>query len=490
LSLPRVLNGIHVSNHPNRFVEQMAQASRPNGAAVVMHQLMFPYDAMTDDHGDAENDHWMKLRYGHEGQRIEPAPERLLIVRIWNTNDPFRFDPAVRAEYVVSLLERWHSHGYPDHSLLDDPFVAVQATNEANIEPRSMLDLEPTERYDKIAVWEHAFWDAFDRAAPGRRCLSCGPNLAFGHDWLEDTPDSEYDHPGINELCRRHVETGGMLGLHVYYHGNRPWERGGPGEDNQYWFWMRPFRPTGYRDTYDPARPHDKGGVLARFPDAPIAVTEAGTWLHSDADRTDESIAAFTAFMDRASEARRVHAFCPFIWDTDHRSHPENIIVPNEGLREALVELPNFLTRAPLPSAAPGWDPGAEEAPREPAEPPADRAAPPIAPAEPPVVRVELPPDGASEMAPPPRRTDVVVDAVVCLPGEGWAQLAGRAAGRPDARYEFRLDWAKQLIEANGLPAETLGDPDLPEPGRAYLVPNGWFEPAKPLVPGGATVEA
>jgi len=477
LSLPRVLNGIHVSNHPDRYVEQMSQVTRPAGAVVILHQLMFAHDEMTNDYGDAENDFWMKLRYGHEGQGIEPAPERLLIVRIWHSNNPFRFDPHERAEYVVRLLERWHCHGYVDHNLLDDPYVAVQATNEANVQPPDMLDLPPTERYDMIARWEHRFWDAFDRAAPGRRSLSCGPNLAFGHDWRPDEPDSEYDHPGINELCRRHIETGGLLGIHTYYHGNRPWERGGPGEDNQYWFWMRPFRPEGYGDSEDPTRAHDKGGVLARFPDARFAVTEAGTWLHSDPRGTEQTTESFRTFLQAASETRRFVAFCPFIWDTDQHAHPENIIVPNQLLRQALVALPDFPANTALPQASPGWVPMPHQpppdVPPEPTQPPSEPVLEPAP--ELPVPRPDL--------APPPRRTDAVLDAVEVLPGEGWAQLAGRAAGWPDASYHHRLMWAKQLIAANDLQPDALQDPELPQPGTLYRLPPEWFSRSKVTAP-------
>jgi len=358
----RVLNGIHVSNHPDRHIEEMMLVTRPAGAAVVLHQLMLPGDEMLREAGgDADNYNWLPLRYGrdrsvHGGWDAPPAPERLLIVRIWHANDPFQFDPARRAEYVVRRLQRWTAHGYPEHNLLDDPFVAVQATNEANIEPASSLELPATARYDRIARWESTFWDAFDRAAPGRRCLSCGPNLAAGHDWLTDQPDSEYEHPGIHELCRRHIETGGLLGIHVYYHAHRPWERGGPGQANAYWHWYRPFRPEGWRDAHEPQLPPDRGGVVARFPDARFAVTEAGTWRHHDEAATAETLTAFRAFLRRASDTGRFVAFCPFIWDTDPAAHPQNRIAGNERLRAGLVELPD-VAAAELPVARPGYAP-------------------------------------------------------------------------------------------------------------------------------------
>lgn len=356
----RVQNGIHVSNHPDRHVEEMMLVTRPTGAAVVLHQLMLPNDAMLGEvGGDADNYNWMPLRYGrdrstHGGFDAPAAPERLLVVRLWQANDPFQFDPVKRAEYLVGRLQRWTAHGYPVHDLLDDPYVAIQATNEANIEPASSLSLPPTQRYDRIARWESSFWDAFDRAAPGRRCLSCGPNLAAGHDWLAGEPDSEYDHPGIADLCHRHIDTGGLVGVHVYFHGHRPWERGGPGEANQFWHWLRPFRPEGWRDAHEPGLPHDRGGVLARFPDARFAVTEAGTWQHADVAATERTLAAFQDFLDLASASGRFVAFCPFIWDTSRAVHPQNIIADNERLRAGLVELADA-PAAGLPRARPGY---------------------------------------------------------------------------------------------------------------------------------------
>lgn len=365
----RVQNGIHVSNHPDRYIEEMMLVTRPTGAAVVLHQLMLPDDAMLGEvGGDADNGNWLPLRVGRDAERhggwdAPAAPERLLIVRVWNANNPFQFDPRQRAEYIARRLERWSAHGYPTHNLLDDPYVAIQATNEANIEPASSLGLPPTERYDRIARWEHAFWDAFDRAAPGRRCLSCGPNLAAGHDWRANDPDSEYDHPGIYELCRRHIETGGLLGIHVYYHAHRPWERGGPGEDNEYWYWFRPFRPAGWRDALAPELPPDKGGVVVRFPDARFAVTEAGTWRHHDPRYTSETLDAFRAFLDRAASTGRFAAFCPFIWDTAAGAHPQNRIADNAPLRAGLVEMRDR-DACDLARARPGWSsPVREEGP-------------------------------------------------------------------------------------------------------------------------------
>ena len=47
----RTLNGIHVSNHPDRYIEDMLLVTRPTGAAVVLHQLMLPDDTMIGEPG-------------------------------------------------------------------------------------------------------------------------------------------------------------------------------------------------------------------------------------------------------------------------------------------------------------------------------------------------------------------------------------------------------------------------------------------------------
>lgn len=69
----------------------------------------------------------------------------------------------------------------------------------------------------------------------------------------------------------------------------------------------------------------------------------------------------------------------------------------------------------------------------------------------------------------PPRVTDAIGVYVIAAPGESAAQMAGRAAGYPDAPYGQRLSWWREIREASGAETDTI------RAGRAYRVP--WARP-------------
>lgn len=357
--MSRVVNGMHVSNNKHWDVEKMIQSMKGNGAATILHHLMFPRDEMVDQWGDVENAYWFgKLRMGWIHQGIAPAPERLIHVRMFQPNW-YQIDPVAWAQHSAAVLSNWRFEGL-SADLWQDPFVCVSPCNEQNIEP--MLS-RSTDAYVLMANWQHKFWNEIDRLIPGRKALSCFGAFAQGHDPdYADVPDGEYKIPQVKAL----VERVDIMATHPY--GHLEWGAAGPatvpGGADEYWHMLRDFRPEGWRDSRQPGHPHDPGGIRAQFPKKPLLFTESGTFSHADAAMTDATLAAMGRLLKRCAEDGNVLGVTWFIWNSDE-SHPTNTIQGNARLRDALAGLPGYSTTAKVPvrGATPpqGGDPLSED---------------------------------------------------------------------------------------------------------------------------------
>ncbi len=429
---PRVVNGMHISNERHWFVEDQIASAKATGAVTILHHLLVPRDTLADQWGDPENEYWfVKLRDGWEPQGIPPAPERLIHVRLYHPNWTV-LDPKKWAEHAVRLLERVVSGGKL-YNLWDDPYVCISAANEQNLHnecgdssPLNQWQYRTRRHYEAVARWNLTFWKTVDQLIPGRRALSCWSAFAQGHDPDEaDVPDGEYQIPAVREA----VEYCDLLGTHPYGHLNWPdGQRTVPGGEEQYWHMLRDFRPEGYRDAREPGKPHDPGGSLAQFPGKPTLFSECGTFSHADRARTSTTLLAMERLLARAAASGQVVGCTWFIGNSGDL-HNDNAIVINTELRRSLASLRGYETSARLPAARtraadPQWRPVLSAA---------------------------------------------VQPTAIVQPGQGWAQFAGYAAGRPDAPYAVRMQWARELAAFNG----TSVDQPL-RAGKPYAVP--WFD--------------
>jgi hypothetical protein len=355
MTAQRVTNGMHLPNQGMWHIEQMLRAARDTGAVTLLHFLLFPHDVISDNTGDIENAYWYgKLRYGWPAQGIPPAPERLIHVRLYQANWA-DWDPAEVARRCVPLLSEWRDFLGRSADLWMDPFLCVSPCNEQNLEgPESVRH-----DYRRHAEWQLRFWDEVDRLRPDRRALSCLGAWAFGHDVTPDVPDSEYQVPAVRELCRR-VD---ILATHPYANFTFP----GGGADTAdpskagYFYLLRDFRPEGWRDSRQPGRPHDIGGILAQYPGKPLLITESGTFVHGDVGRNAETITAMRLLLASAANSGRVLGVTWFIWNSGPE-HSGNRIWYNAQLRDLLEGLPDYTTTATVPirgqTPAPVPDPG------------------------------------------------------------------------------------------------------------------------------------
>lgn len=359
----RVVNGMHLSNHRHWFIEDQIAAARRSGAMTLLHHLMFPRDEVADQWGDPENAYWfVKLRDGWPPQGIEPAPERLIHVRLYHSNWT-ELVPELWAEHAVRMLSNVACRA-PDGStryydLWQDAMVAVSAANEQNLH-YECGDLDParqplyrsTAHYERIARWNLAFWRRVDELVPSRRALSCWSALAYGHDPDgNDRPDSEYQIPAIREA----IDCCDLGASHPYAHLG--WENGAATADREldgYYHLFRPFRPEGWRNARKPDAAIDHGGELAQFPGKPWLFTEAGTFTHSHGDRTRETLRAMRDLLAESAKSGRVLGCTWFIGNTDD-AHADNNIGANRDLRVALAALEDYRTALAVPtrSAAP-----------------------------------------------------------------------------------------------------------------------------------------
>lgn len=415
----RVVNGMHVSNNRHWNIEQMLQAAKLRGAVTILHHLMFEHDDLAQQWGDQENAYWYnKLRWGWPPQGIPAAPERLIHVRMFHPN--WRaVEPKVWAEHSVRMLSAW-KNGAQTANLWEDPFVCVSACNEQNLEP--YLATTPAE-YDKMGKWQIDFWSEVDRLIPGRKALSCFGALASGHDAAADTPDSEYQVPAIKDAVQR-VE---IMATHPY--GHMEWGAQGdktlPGGSDAFWHMLRDFRPKGWRDTVQPGRPADPGGVRAQFPTKPLLISESGTFAHNDPARAPKTIQAMRGLLDACAADGKVLGVTWFIWNSDE-SHPTNVIWPNQPLRNALADLPEVATGMAVPvRTTPG------------------------------------PVDPGPGPGPTPDPTTAVFPAIKVNQGEGMFAVARRAYGDSDVARN-----ARRIAEANG-----LGWPPVLRAGMVLTVP-------------------
>jgi len=387
--MKRVVNGIHWSNQRHWWIEDACRVDRGRGCVTVLHHLLFPRDELADQWGDVENRYvFGKLRFGWKPQGIAAAPDRLIHIRLYHP-DWRKLDPKVWAEHAARLLSNWQ---FEDRraNLWDDPLVAVSPANEQDIEgwiAASAL------QYEDIGRWNLAFWDALDKAVPGRRALSCWSALAGGHDAFPENPDSEYAVPAIRDAIQR-CDLGAV---HLY--GHMEWGAKGdatlPGGADAYWHMLRAWRPKGFRESLPgarPGRPPDRGGFCAQFPGKPFIVSEAGTFAHFDQARTEQTVAAMRGLLQRAQSDGHCLGVTWFIWSTD-AAHPTNNIGANPALRAALVEMPPFETTGIVPIARVGGVP---------------------------VTPVPAP-------APPPAPTPTVVEPrIQVVKGDGWLSIVRR----------------------------------------------------------------
>ena len=97
MSLQRIVNGMHLSNGRQWFIEQCLEAAHPTGTITMLH-FQGRDDPVIQQGADYENLGWYhKLRFGWAPQGIAPAPERLSPVV------PARFCRS----YLLTLEERW-----------------------------------------------------------------------------------------------------------------------------------------------------------------------------------------------------------------------------------------------------------------------------------------------------------------------------------------------------------------------------------------------
>lgn len=388
--MKRVVNGMHVSNHRHWDVEKMLKVDHGRGAVTILHHLMFERDEMIQQWGDVENEYWfVKLRDGWGPQGIAPAPHRLIHVRMFQP-DWTAIDPVAWAGHAVRMLSSVRSGGRT-YNLWADPLVGVSPCNEQNIEP---THVHPHD-YEGMAAWQLRFWDEVDRLLPNRKALSVFGAFAYGHDWRDNEPDSEYRHPRVKELVKR-VD---VMATHPYGHDD--WTNGPdtlPRGRDEFYHLARDFRPAGYRNSKEPGKPYDFGGVLAQYPGKPLLITEAGTFRHNDVARSPVTINAFRNLLAYSANAGRVLGVTWFIWNSDE-AHATNAIQGNPVLRDALANMEPYETDAVVPvrGAAPKPEP-----------------------------RPDPKPDPRPDPDPKPSPSGPMA-AVEVRPGDGWFAVARRA---------------------------------------------------------------
>ncbi|MCC6618793.1 MAG: hypothetical protein IT341_07105 [Chloroflexi bacterium] len=421
----RDARGMHISNGPQWHVEDCLRAAGDDGAVTILHHLMRD-DPLTQQHSDIENGRWYsKLRFGHPPQGIPPAPNRLIHVRMYQPNWK-SLDPVAWAKHSVEMLSAIDSGGRV-HNLWNDPLVCVSPANEQNLhyergdnnEANQHL-YQTVEAYREIAAWNAAWADEVNRLLPNRKALLCWPALAFGHEPPGFQPDGEYTIPEIRAAIARFE----IMATHPYALLHTAGAKSAPGGAEAYFYMLRDFRLAGFDN------PRDPGGVLAQFPDKPLLITECGTFTHTAVARTAETLAAMKATLAKAAASGRVLGITWFIWHSD-QAHPTNVIWPNEGLRNALANLPPYRTAAAVPIARVS---GAAPLP-SPVPPTAPSPAPPTSPG-------------------PTTLTFVVEARIQVLPGEkSWYAVARRALGHPNAtaKHVAALQAANPVEAAGGL---------------------------------------
>lgn len=416
------LNGMHLSNAGQYDIEQMLRIA--SGAVTCMHFQLVPKDTMSDNTGDNENEYFYgKMRHGWPPQGIPPS-DRLIHIRLYQAKWT-DWDPREVARRAVALLSNWRSAGRDGHpvltaDLLMDPRVLLSPCNEQNLEgdwpPGGWWGMTETERAEILrreAQWQLDFWSEMDRLRPDRRCLSMLGALAFGGDWLNDVPDSEYTHPVWRKLLA-YVD---VLATHPYANFSPT----GPGPTSAdiagdgYWHLYRDFRPKGWRDSRQPGHKPDIGGILAQVPNKPLFISETGTFVHGDNWRNAETEQAFRTLYSLAQQSGRVLGVTPFIWNAD-AGHAGNRIWPNVDLRARLEGMPGYVTTCKVPVRG---------------------AVTPVPPPAPPPIIV------------PPVLT--VRPAVEVLRGDGWWSIARRCYGATTAAQ------VAALRKANGDPALAAG---------------------------------
>lgn len=440
MSLPRVVNGMHLPNRKMYDVEKAIASAKGTGCVTILHHLMFPRDDVADQWGDVENRYWYgKLRHGWPAQGIPAAPELLIHVRMYHP-DWRALNPKAWAAHTVTMLSDWRGLDGEAANLLNDPFVCVSPANEQDIESRVPgTGANSVGEYAEIGRWCEAWAREFDRLTPGRKCLTCWPAFAGGHDARPDDPDSEYSVPEVRAAMALYD----LGAVHLY--GHAEWGADAaktlPGGADEYWHMLRAFRPAGWRDRNQPSatRPRDGGGFCARFPGKPFIVSESGTFGHSNSALTEQTLAAWRGLYIVAASHGSCLGVTPFIWNSDD-SHPTNTIWGNATLRDAAPLIPPYPTAARVPVR--GTAPAPTPSPVPPPPPPAWR----------PVVSASV--------------------GVYAQPaaGEGAAAFAGRAAGHGEAPFGVRAGWAREIADANRMRSPVFSA------GILYRMPDSWFK--------------
>lgn len=429
-SAPRSVVGVHWPNLHTWHLEQARRVIGPTGAVTVLHHQLFAGpDAMTGHTGDVENHYvYGPLRYGvdpvRQGRPFEPAaPERLIHIRAFERSvgggTSWRdVNPEAWGRHIARTLSNWTGHNYPTTNLWLDPFVCVSLANEQNIEGWIVSNLggraERQAAYEQIADWNLRAWRALDAELLGmgihRRALSVWSALAFGHDMVPGSPDSEYQNPKLREAmlyCD-------LLADHPYAQRDNPRSRSGSGHKDRWFFMDRPFRPAGVDG-------HRLGGILQQFPGRMLLVTEVNTF---ECDRPAEhgnTVAAFRAFWRAAAESGRVVGGTAYMWCATPDHAMNNIL--DAALRDGLEAIGPIVTTATLPVARPG---GASGAP------------------------VPAPPEVDPEPVPPAAPPPGVEPRIVVLAGKGWYDVCRRALGReprPAEIEEFKAANPRAMVE-------------------------------------------
>lgn len=357
---PRAANAVHMAqNGLHWHNEQLLAAAKVNGMVKVLHTELFadPTSPFLITGGSADNANWY-------GRLRQYSPRLFIVVRMYHPKW-WELNPEQYAEYTVRLLGRWVGHNYPEANLWADPYVGVVLANEQNIEQPDLAACSwfsipgPTtaarvaasiDRYKRIAEWNTRAWDRIDQLVPERKALAVWSALAEGHDSKPDSPESEYQIPELRAAILRTD----VLNAHPYSHksarDNRP---DNPGEANQYWGLLRPFRPAGYRDKLEPTKPHDIGGVVGLFPGMPFVFGECGTFAHDSPDAAAANLAAIQRLWQTAAATGRCLGGAVYIWHggEDHR---QNVIMHSPPMREGLAAMGPITAMVDWPTARPG----------------------------------------------------------------------------------------------------------------------------------------
>lgn len=403
MALQRSVTGVHVPNQKFYHIEQMLRAAGPTGAVTILHLQMFNDPLFGGRNADNENENWYwKMRHGHPPQGIPAAPERFIHVRMYHPNWT-SLDPVAWGKHTVELLRDWKGARTTEGKRADlwqDPFVGVSVGNEMNLHyecgdpnPSNQWKYQTAEHYAKIAEWEDAVWAEIDRLMPGRKALRVQSALAFGHEPAGTEPGSEYAVPRYRQM----LDKVDILAAHPYCFLARPWGvsrrasnmraeleayceagrldvldpslaltaqehrfytfnhekvapsalRGGDagatwGSDAM-WYILNDFRPKGFKNANDP------GGLLAQVPHKPILFTEAGTFAHSMLPFTEKTVRVMRDYLKIAADSGRCIGVTWFIWNSGPE-HQDNLIWPNESLRNQMENMSPVFTNALVPA--------------------------------------------------------------------------------------------------------------------------------------------